>query len=163
MLELLKEQIGIQKFGRFFMVKFKKIVAAAVAAASISAMSVTASAATVLQTPVDWEARYVQGAPSSVSATRFYTVYTYGNGHDITCTSFSGNYNRTVEVRAQYKTKQGSKVEAVDANVVELHAETYSAITFKNPEYIYGDTITFSFGASGYPSCEARGVIDQHK
>lgn len=144
------------------MVKFKKIVAAAVAAASISAMSVTASAETVLQTPVNWEARYIQGAPSSVSATRFYTVYTYGNGHDITCTSFSGNYNRTVEVRAQYKENQGIHVEPIDVRVAELHAETYDPIRFAQPKNIYGNTITFSFGASGYPSCEAHGVLEQY-
>ena len=57
------------------MMKFKKIIAAAVAAVSIGAIGVTASAAgDVNPLPAKWIAVYQSGAPSSVNTTYYITV-----------------------------------------------------------------------------------------
>lgn len=144
------------------MTKIKKIVAAAIATISMGAVTATASAGTILTPPVNWQAVYAQGAPSSVNKTYLYSVYTYGNGHDITCTSFTGDYNRAVVVKKQYNVKILSVESLYEEEVAELHATTYSPIHVENPENNVGNTITFSFKASEVTSCEAYGVISHH-
>lgn len=145
------------------MTKFKKIVAAAIATISIGAVTVTASAETILTPPVNWQAVYAQGAPSSVNKTYYYPIYTYGNGYDITCTYFNGNYNRAVEARKQYNANVMGIVSSYDEKITDLHATTYSPIYVENPENIYGNSITFSFYASYVTNCEANGVISYHQ
>lgn len=142
---------------------FKNITAAVLAAASIGAMSITASAETPEKTPVNWTAVYFQGAPTNVNKTYYYTIFTYGDGYDITCTSFYGDYNRNVEVREQYDTIIPGPLGSVDKKVADLHSTTNSPIHIAQPGNLNGETITFSFKASGDPSCEAHGIIDQHK
>lgn len=144
------------------MTKFKKIAAAAIAAVSIGAISVTASAATIYTPPVSWQAKYAQGAPTSVNKTYYYPIYVYGNGYDISCTSYLGDYDRNVVVRKQYYVLDGGLPNSVDEKVTDLHAETSSPIYIKNPTGIYGDSITFSFKAESSYSCDARGVISYH-
>lgn len=56
------------------MMKFKKIIAVAVAAVSIGAIGVTASAAEVNPLPAKWIAVYQSGAATSVNTTYYITV-----------------------------------------------------------------------------------------
>lgn len=144
------------------MKKIKRIVAAAVAAASIGAMNATASAEKIYTPPVNWIAVWSPGAPSSVNRTYYYPIYTYGNGYDITCDSFVGDYNRTVEAAMQYDINIQGTIVTTNKKIADLHAETLSAIYVKNPDGIYGGIITFSFRVPNYANCSAGGVLSQH-
>ncbi len=142
--------------------KIKKLVAAAIAAASIGAINVTASAENILNMPVEWFTVLAQGAPSSVNAERYFHIYNYGGGYDITCTSFSGDYDRKVTVRSQYDINILGIISSCNEKVTELHAETTSPIYVEEPDNICGNTITFSFEAFSLSNVSASGTIDYH-
>ncbi len=137
------------------MSKIKKLVAAAIAAASIGAINVTASAENILNVPAEWFTVLAQGAPSSVNAARSFKIYKFGGGYDITCTSFSGDYDRRVVVKKRYD-------EIHDEMVTELHSETRSPIYVEETDMIYGRTITFSFQAISLSNVSASGIINHH-
>ncbi len=98
-----------------------------------------------------------------MNAARYFKIYAFGGGYDITCTSFNGDYDRRVIVRKQFDVNIAGIPIPCDEKVIELHAETISPIYVEEPEDIYGNTITFSFQAISLSNCDASGIIDQHK
>lgn len=146
---------------KYFMNKtMKKIVAAAVATASIAVMSVTASADTKLYPPVSWSAVFSPGAPTGVNKTYCYELYTFGNGYEITCNTFLGDYDRNVKINLQYNITASR---TITLHIDDIHAPTYSPIIVANPANLYGDSLTFTFKATSSKPCEAYGIISHHK
>lgn len=143
---------------------FKKIAAVAVVAtACIGAISATASA-DAQKMPVNWQAIRLQGngAPSSYNKVYTYEVYTAGNGYDISCTSINGDYDKNVEARKIYTANVLGIKTPVDELVANIHSTTNSPIVVEHPKELFGNTITFTFYANCFYSCNAGGVISAH-
>lgn len=145
---------------------FKRITAAVLAVACVGAIGATAAAEDVCKPPVNWKALYIKGAPSSVNKDYTYTMYTSGEGFDITCTKFTGNYDRKVNVWKQYSRQVSGKIYTYKTKITEMYAETQSPILVKNPNSTSDNKVTFIFYASSpesYETCSAYGVINRHQ
>lgn len=89
-------------------------------------------------------------------------MYTYGNGFDITCTEFEGDYDRKVTVWELYDLRLNGEIETCDPKIADIHAETISPIFASSPIYTVNNMVTFAFYATSAENCRAYGVITHH-
>lgn len=145
---------------------FKRFTAMVLAVACVGAIGATAAAEDVCKPPVNWKALYIKGAPSSVNKDYTYTMWTYGGDFDLSCTQFTGDFDRRVNVWKQYSRQVSGKTYTYKTKITEMYAETQSPILVENPNNTSDGKVTFVFYASSperFATCQAYGVITHHQ